>query len=118
MSNQTYTEDSERRYSVADYEAHELQDESPAMSMLASIYEDSKAGGWVRDSPEECGCNGSGWFSSPVDTWHHCRNHQPECTEWCCHPESDEDICLKNWHGPIYVAPSPVFDFDSGEIPF
>ncbi len=79
---------------MTEHEMRELRDEVPAMNMLDSIYADSRAGGWVRGDPNACGCGGSGWFCSSVDTWHKCSMHPPECN--CCHPEYDGDFCIKD----------------------
>jgi len=30
---------------------------------------------WAHPAPSVCGCKGSGWFLSEVDTWHQCPYH-------------------------------------------
>lgn len=35
--------------------------------------------------PAECGCRGSGWFLSDLDTWHECPAHRGRP-----HPEFDD----------------------------
>jgi len=35
-------------------------------------------GAWQREDPDECGCRGTGWFLSQLDTWHPCRVHPDE----------------------------------------
>ncbi len=30
---------------------------------------------WIREEAAECGCRGSGWFLSQVDTYHRCPLH-------------------------------------------
>lgn len=54
--------------------------------MEHQIYFDEfvRPGAWVREDPEACGCRGSGWFLSQLDTWHRCGRHytgQPD-PEW------------------------------------
>jgi hypothetical protein len=34
-----------------------------------------KSGAWVREDASECGCRGSGWFLSDLDTFHKCGVH-------------------------------------------
>jgi len=45
------------------------------MSELQQYYEACKANQWVRKDETECGCKGSGWFLSQVDTFHSCPLH-------------------------------------------
>ena len=40
--------------------------------------------------PNECACHGSGWISSPFDTWHKCRVHWDQHP----HPEYDEEVAF------------------------
>ncbi len=30
---------------------------------------------WVHEQPEYCGCRGSGWHSTELDSWHQCPHH-------------------------------------------
>lgn len=46
------------------------------MSELTTYYNEFVLGcGWEREDADECGCRGSGWFLSQVDTWHECPTH-------------------------------------------
>lgn len=58
------------------------------MSELTQYYtEFAQAGAWASPEKGECGCRGSGWFLSEVDTVHRCSYHyngQP-------HPEEEDD---------------------------
>lgn len=46
------------------------------MSELTTYYNEFVLGhGWERESADECGCRGCGWFLSEVDTWHKCPTH-------------------------------------------
>ena len=40
---------------------------------------------WQDRDPERCGCGGSGWWLSELDTWHRCPVHATE--ENARHPE-------------------------------
>lgn len=56
------------------------------MSELQNYYDNyARANVWADSDPERCGCHGSGWFLSDLDTFHRCPVHytgQP-------HPEED-----------------------------
>ena len=52
---------------------------------LQAIYEAANSGLWETLNPYECGCRGSGWFLSDVDTWHKCHTHNPKAS----HPEDE-----------------------------
>ncbi len=45
----------------------------------------AEAGVWKNPDKDLCGCRGSGWFLSEVDTWHHCHLHNTGQI----HPEMD-----------------------------
>ena len=46
------------------------------MSELTDYYREVACGGaWMAKEAAECGCGGSGWWLSDVDTWHSCRIH-------------------------------------------
>lgn len=66
---------------------------------------------WSHEDPRECGCHGSGWFLSDLDTIHKCPRHnvgQP-------HPEDDIDypthalLCLTGFFASCkkVVPPAP-----------
>ena len=55
---------------------------------LQQIYDMAKSGAWATENPLECACNGSGWMSSDVDTWHECPIHSFEGNP---HPEYVEE---------------------------
>ena len=42
---------------------------------LQDIYNMAASGAWAVENPLDCACNGSGWMSSDVDTWHECPIH-------------------------------------------
>ena len=52
--------------------------------MLQALYNEAQSGLWAHFNPFECGCKGSGWHLSQVDTWHKCRIHNPKAP----HPEA------------------------------
>ena len=80
------------------------------------VYEAAQMGQWKALDPEECGCGGSGWFLSDLDTWHPCHIHN-DCD--CCHPEYSDGPCMKDWQGPIQQAPAPNLLGEMDEsIPF
>lgn len=70
---------------------------------------------WAHPEDDVCGCHGSGWWSSQVDTWHKCPYHKPDAP----HPECDyydlddngEPVALE----PLPPEPAPPVDDD---IPF
>lgn len=52
---------------------------------LQAIYDNANSGAWETLNPYECGCKGSGWLLSDVDTWHKCRTHNLKAS----HPEDE-----------------------------
>jgi len=63
------------------------------MSDLQNYYDNvCRSGAWSDPDPNLCGCNGSGWFNSDLDTQHKCRFHRPNAPhpEWST-PEEMED---------------------------
>lgn len=50
---------------------------------------------WSHSDSELCGCRGSGWFLSELDTWHECPIHHVEGQR---HPEGDDDPETYAWH--------------------
>ena len=69
---------------------------------------------WSHPDPAECGCHGSGWWLSDVDTWHECPAHYTGQT----HPEC-EDLPEEEVEGPQLPAPrlGPM-DWKEDDIPF
>jgi hypothetical protein len=49
------------------------------MSELQLYYDNCRAGQWKAKDADQCGCRGSGWFLSEVDTFHRCNFHPPAC---------------------------------------
>jgi hypothetical protein len=51
-----------------------------------------RTGAWSDPDPDLCGCRGSGWWNSEVDTWHKCRYHRPGAPhpEWATDEELEE----------------------------
>lgn len=57
------------------------------MSEYQTYYREVACGGaWADEDPNVCGCKGSGYWSSELDTWHECRFHH---TKDSIHPEYD-----------------------------
>ena len=62
---------------------------------LSQYYNEFVRGcGWVRADKDECGCQGSGWFLSQVDTWHRCTLHGTK--ENSRHPEDYDEQDIPN----------------------
>jgi hypothetical protein len=55
---------------------------------LQAYYNAFRAAPWAHSDPDVCGCRGSGWALSDVDTWHECPIHHVEGQR---HPEDDFD---------------------------
>jgi len=71
------------------------------MSEQSNYYENyCRAGAFASEDADECGCRGSGWFLSEVDTWHECPVHYVAGQR---HPE-DGDV----FEGPTQAAPVAV----------
>jgi hypothetical protein len=45
------------------------------MSEFTLYYEAVQSGSFSDPDPKACGCRGSGWFLSELDTWHACPEH-------------------------------------------
>ena len=60
------------------------------MSELEHYYNNFRAGSFERRDPDKCGCRGTGYALSQVDTWHKCPVH---FTPGQRHPEDDHDEC-------------------------
>lgn len=56
------------------------------MSELQACYDSARSGIWQDEDPASCGCRGSGYFLSQVDTVHKCHFHG----DGAVHPEDDE----------------------------
>ena len=65
--------------------------------MLQAMYNEICQGHWMHFDGAICGCGGSGWFLSDLDTFHECSYHhvagQPHPEDYCCegYEESNED---------------------------
>jgi hypothetical protein len=53
---------------------------------LQDYYNSFSEGYWADPDKKVCGCRGSGYALSDVDTWHKCPYH---CTPTTRHPEDD-----------------------------
>lgn len=85
------------------------------MSELQHYYDQVACGGaWKDEDPKRCGCLGSGWFLSQVDTWHKCSIHKPDAP----HPESFE--CEDDYAEHMETVRVEVFKphFTDDDIPF
>ena len=70
-------------------------------------------GVWAHPEAEHCGCRGSGWWASELDTFHECRFHQRGQP----HPEDDsesaeawyarEAMLAAGWAAPVVVEAPP-----------
>jgi len=60
------------------------------MSDLEAYYENfaTQPSRWRAEDPCECGCKGTGYFLSELDTWHVCSIHYTEGQQ---HPEDETD---------------------------
>lgn len=56
------------------------------MSELQHYYDNFRAGSFARLHPARCGCGGTGYALSQVDTWHECPVHYIAGQR---HPEDD-----------------------------
>jgi hypothetical protein len=64
------------------------------MSEYQGYYDNyCRANVWATNEPEECGCRGSGYWASEVDTWHQCPYHFEKGQG---HPEDDEEEMKAN----------------------
>ena len=69
------------------------------MSELQQCYDNAKAGWWILEDASECGCRGSGWLLSQVDTLHKCYIHndgQPD-------PEGGEYEDWKDYYAVKFI---------------
>jgi hypothetical protein len=66
---------------------------------------------WADVGHEACGCRGSGWWLSEVDTFHKCPFHAPDAP----HP-LDED-CEEDMSDAVFVE-APVVSVPSDDLPF
>jgi hypothetical protein len=87
------------------------------MSSEHEIYYQEVACGaaWVDEDPDACGCKGSGYWLSELDTWHKCRLHAPDAV----HPEYE--YCLEEMEEQEIVIPAEdsIPDvIDESDIPF
>jgi hypothetical protein len=80
------------------------------MSDLQNYYDNfCRPAVWACEDADKCGCRGSGWFLSELDTWHECPVHyrgQPnsesseeEVREW--------EMLEAGWEKPV-VVDAPV----------
>ena len=53
---------------------------------LQAYYDAFRAAPWAHEDTSLCGCRGSGWALSDVDTWHECPVHH---VKGQAHPEDD-----------------------------
>jgi hypothetical protein len=85
------------------------------MSELQFYYDNfaTQPSRWSNQDPDRCGCRGSGWFLSEVDTWHECPKHYKDQP----HPEYDDYIWPPEYEGPQLPDPDPV-SCEEDDIPF
>ncbi len=89
------------------------------MSELQHYYDNFRAGSFQRTDPAQCGCRGTGYALSEVDTWHKCPIHY---TPGQRHPEDDHDECVtvdvldaRTIEAMAAVTPAVI---NNDEIPF
>lgn len=72
---------------------------------------------WAHPDPDLCGCRGSGWWLSEVDTWEHCPHHGkgvPHPEEYIPTEEELAAIPDLEQEDPTAIPPS----FGDDDIPF
>jgi len=85
------------------------------MSEQSNYYENyCRGGAFAREDADECGCRGSGWFLSEVDTWHECPAHYVAGQR---HPE-DGDVFEGPAEAVARVAPVAVAVVEDDDIQF
>lgn len=65
---------------------------------------------WARPDATECGCRGSGWWSSQADVWYACSFHTGP------HPEDYDDDDAPGPALPAPALPAPALPDDG--LPF
>jgi len=84
--------------------------------MLQAIYDAAVSGFYTEQCPLTCGCRGSGWYLSGVDTWHACPVHHRKGQR---HPEYDyDDDDDDDDDEPVVSTPAPNDDDDDDNVPF
>jgi len=77
------------------------------MSEIANYMESVNAGAWADENIFKCGCKGSGWFLSELDTRHECPWHPG-------HPHPDE---YEGYDGDVEVDDSvPLVEPETYEL--
>jgi hypothetical protein len=70
------------------------------MSELSHYYNEvaCNSSTWSHPDKKHCGCRGSGWWLSELDTWHECPYHDGP------HPDHDDE---GNYDDMVVVIPEP-----------
>lgn len=82
-------------------------------------YRNCEAGYFAHPDASQCGCRGSGYYLSQLDTWHECPYHH---VAGQAHPEDpgpeeyEAEPADPTESAPTEPAPPP--DFDEEDIPF
>jgi len=74
---------------------------------------------WCDEDADRCGCKGSGWWLSELDTWHKCPLHAPNAE----HPEYmqyDQMLIDAQYEADCFDprVPSVPEVIDENDIPF
>jgi hypothetical protein len=64
------------------------------MSELELYHSNFCAGGWMHRDADKCGCRGTGWALSEVDTFHKCSFHEGRHPEDCGDEEEASEEAL------------------------
>ena len=91
--------------------------------MLQQIYDEAcNSSTWNDKDPAKCGCRGSGWFLSDLDTEHLCHLHNDGQPSRAHGEEEDWAVyeAKKNgtWVAPVIEKPPVVASEELDEIPF
>lgn len=77
------------------------------MSDLQAYYNNfaSQPSRWMDSDPARCGCRGSGWWASEVDTWHECPVHFTGQTHPEDHGPDDDQLDLDSLEDSLQGEP-------------
>jgi hypothetical protein len=71
---------------------------------------------WRDEDPAKCGCRGTGYALSEVDTWHECPIHWREGQR---HPLDEDDDNVDSETARCETPPAPIVPAnDDADIPF
>lgn len=124
MSSQNNTEADAREFYMSEYTPEQEREDAlnyeafGPRNELEGHYRNCEAGYFAQPDASQCGCGGSGYYLSQLDTWHKCPTH---FVPGQAHPE-DENREYEAEAAPEPTAPTtepaPPPDFDESNIPF